>query len=178
MGTIKIPDTVILIMGLLYGDDEVGEQTEKILTKKWGPFARVSSVYPFDYTDYYNAELGDSIKRKYCSFERLIKKDTLAKIKRTTNDIEKRYAESGKRRINIDPGYIDLSKLVLASTKDYSHRVHIGGGIYAEVTLSFQKEGFTVLPWTYPDYKSEKTVLFFNTIRNDYHAIMKSRKRN
>ena len=71
MGVITIPDAVVLIIGLLYGDDEVCEQTESILTKEWGPMARMSAVYPFNYTDYYNAELGDSIKRKYCSFERL-----------------------------------------------------------------------------------------------------------
>ncbi len=175
MAEIRKPDKALLICGLLYADDIVRNKTEKILNSTFGEFLQVSSEYPFSHTTYYNAELGDTITRKYYSFDKLIDKDRLARIKVKTNAIERKLSKGGKRRVNIDPGYISLSKLVLASTKEYSHRIFIGQGIYAEVTLMFEKGSFRPLEWTYPDYKDEKTIGFFNMVRQDYHMLIKKK---
>ena len=84
------------------------------------------------------------------------------------NKIEAKNSFSGKRVINIDPGYLDLSKLVLFSTKDYTHRIHVGSGIFAEVTLFYKDKNFTAWPWTYPDYKTKDYLSIFNTMRDIY----------
>ena len=177
MADIRKPDKALLILGLLCADDTVMCHAEKTLNRTFGPFLHMSAVYPFRHTTYYNDELGDTIKRKYYSFNKLIKKDTLARIKGKTNSIEKRFSREGKRCVNIDPGYLDLSKIVLASTKEFSHRIYLGQGIYAEVTLLYQKGTYTTLPWTYPDYKADETIGFFNNARKDYHGLLKKKSK-
>ncbi|MBU1864135.1 MAG: DUF4416 family protein [Candidatus Omnitrophica bacterium] len=173
MGAITRPNKVLLIMGLLYTDEKIAQKTEEIVQKKFGPLLSTNLLYSFHHTDYYTDELGNDIKRKYCSFKKMIKPETLAAIKVITNAIEKKFSRKGKRRVNIDPGYVDLSKLVLASTKDFSHRIYLGKGIFAEITLLFKKGSYTLLPWTYPDYREEETIRYFNTVRNTYHTMIK-----
>ena len=73
-----------------------------------------------------------------------------------------------RRRINIDPGYVSDSKLILATTKDYFHRIYLNYGIYAEVTLKWRKSSFEPLEWTYPDYRSREYINILNNIRNAY----------
>ena len=114
--------------------------------------------------------MGGPLKRRFLSFERLVRLETIAKVKILTNDIEKRFCIDGKRAVNIDPGYVDMAKLVLLSTKDYSHRVHIGNGIFAEVTLHYKNKRFDFWPWTYPDYKSEEYTGIFGIIRDAYRS--------
>jgi hypothetical protein len=82
----------------------------------------------------------------------------LPKIKCLTNDWEIEFksvsACSAERPLNIDPGYIDLGKLILASTKDHAHRIYLSEGIFAETTLMYTQKQWKPLPWTYPDYQS------------------------
>jgi len=155
MGEIKIHQPVKLISGLLYSSETLVKEVESI---------------PFNLTDYYVDELGEGILRKYVSFEKLIDIVRLPDIKIWTNEIEKNISDkdSGKRKINIDPGYLTLSKLVLATTKNYSHRIYLRDGIYAEVTLHYHNKSFAPWEWTYPDYKLEKTINFFNKVREIY----------
>lgn len=129
-----------------------------------------SDIWPFDLTDYYEAEMGPGIKRRFLSFERLIQPDALAQIKHETNRIEDEIAQQClalelPRPVNLDPGYIDLGKLVLATTKDRSHRIYIGQRIYAEVTLHFTQGRWEPWPWTYPDYRQAEYHEFFMRVR-------------
>jgi hypothetical protein len=169
MGRIYPPEKVKLIAGLISKDDElfdkVGAKLEKNLKNK---IDFKSGLIDFTYTDYYNKEMGNPLKRRFISFKRLVRIETVAKIKLMTNNIEKRYSVNGKRLINIDPGYLDMAKLVLLSTKDYSHRIYIGNGIFAEVTLHYKDKRFNFWPWTYPDYKSQEYSSAFETIRDIY----------
>ena len=170
MGEIKIHQPVKLISGLLYSSETLIKEVESILINEFGPIDLQSDVFPFNLTDYYVEELGEGILRKYISFEKLIDIVRLPDIKIWTNEIEKNFSDkdSGKRKINIDPGYLTLSKMILATTKNYSHRIYLRDGIYAEVTLHYHNKSFTPWNWTYPDYKLEKTINFFNKVREIY----------
>ena len=165
------PEKVKLIVGLISNDealfDKIGCRLEKRLKNK---IDFKSDVIDFTYTNYYDEEMGSGLKRKFLSFKRLVRLETIAKVKLLTNDIEKKFLVNGKRTVNIDPGYMDMAKLVLLSTKDYSHRVHIGNGIFAEVTLHYKDKRFDFWPWTYPDYKSEEYTRIFGIIRNIYRG--------
>ncbi len=127
-----------------------------------------SEIIKFDFTDYYNDEMGQEILRYWISFEPLIVLDSPYKIKLLTNQIEQECFsdEKGNRKVNIDPGYVEGSKLVLFSTKNYSHRIYLGEGIFAEVTLIYKHGKYEFIPWTYPDYKTDLAVDFFLKVRN------------
>jgi len=175
MGEIKIHQPVKLICGLLYTSEELLKDAESILANEFGLIDLESEIFPFNMTNYYMDELGEKILRKYISFEKLIDIVKLPDIKLRTNEIEKEFSDknSGKRKINIDPGYLNLSKMVLATTKNYSHRIYLRDGIYAEVTLHYHKNSFEPWEWTYPDYKLEMTINFFNNVRSIYKEQLK-----
>lgn len=169
MGFIRKPEKVKLIVGVIANDTALLGKVKRILEKKLHNTADFESpVLDFTYTEYYNKEMGGGLKRKFFSFKNNISLNNIEKIKLLTNSIEKRFSVDSKRPLNIDPGYIDLSKLVLFSTKDYSHRIHVGKGIFAEVTLYYKDKRFNFWPWTYPDYKSDDYLAIFNSIREIY----------
>lgn len=124
----------------------------------------------FDYTDYYNEEFGSPLKRQFISFKKLINPDELAGIKVATNRLEKKLSHNSSRIINIDPGYLDMAKLVLATTKDYKHRIYLSKGIYAEVTLRYENKTFQPWEWSYPDYRTAQYLAIFNQIRQIYSS--------
>jgi hypothetical protein len=160
----------------------------------FGDFDYEGPELPFGFTHYYDDELGTPLVRQLLAFRRLVDPQELAGIKITTNRIEdelrstgesrtgsRERAESdrpsaearGPRRVNLDPGLLSLSRLVLASTKDGSHRVPLASGIFAEVTLQYRRSAFRPLPWTYPDYSSEEVLRCLLDIR----ALLKRQKR-
>ena len=122
----------------------------------------------FGHTDYYRDEFGEGLSRKFLGFSSLITPEKLSEIKVLTNRIEDKFRKEGRRLINIDPGYLDMAKLVLASTKDFMHRIYLDRGIYAEITLSYQNKSFRSFDWTYPDYRSKEYIDIFNEIREAY----------
>lgn len=173
MGKITAPRLVKLIVGMLSSHPEIFPQVDSLLSVEFGSLDYISELLPFTHTEYYEEEMGGNLKRRFVSFERLAEPGSLSNVKCFTNRVESRFAVEGKRRVNLDPGYIAASKLVLASTKDYYHRIYLDKGIYAEVTLHYQKGGFLPFPWTYPDYKSEEYRRIFNKIRNLYLKQLK-----
>lgn len=118
----------------------------------FGPIDYAGPPMAFTQTDYYHEEMGGSLTRRFVSFRTPVLPDRLAEIKILTNGLEEKHAEDGRRRINLDPGILNLSRFVLATTKDNSHRIALRDGIYAELTLQYARRDFQVLPWTYPDY--------------------------
>lgn len=121
----------------------------------------------WDFSDYYKKELGNEIFRRFIFFKNLIKQESLPDIKLKTNEIEIRLSTNGKRNINLDPGYLTLSKIILASTKDYSHRIYLRDGIFAEVTLLYNKKEGSFVPNinTYKDYTDYRYINLFNLAR-------------
>lgn len=168
MGKVKRVKPVKLITGFIFKNEADLEKAQAALTSKFGRIDFKSAIIPFDQTDYYKAEMGFGLKRVFISFHKLINPACLPAIKKLANDIEVKLSLKGNRRINIDPGYLDLAKVVLASTKDYCHRVYLDRGIFAEITLFFRGNSFKPWEWTYPDYKKTEYISVFNKIRELY----------
>ena len=175
MGSVQPSPKGKLIVGLLAGDDDLLREAARRVKREFGEIDLRSECWPFEATDYYRDELGDDILRQFVSFEALISQDRLAEIKRTTNDLEQCFCDdlavaSTARPVNIDPGVITLAKLVLATTKDHAHRIYLGQGIHAEVTLRYVDGKWTPWPWTYPDYAASTYHPFFDQVREMLRA--------
>ena len=170
MGQVRRPEPVKLIMGMISGETGLFALLQERLSQKFGQIDFESELIPFNHTDYYEPEMGKDLKRKFVSFQLLVDPENIADVKIFTNNLEREflYPNSNRRRINLDPGYIEPSKLILASTKNYQHRIYLGKGIYGEVTLRWTKGSFQHRPWTYPDYKSKDYIEVFNQIRKIY----------
>jgi hypothetical protein len=168
MGQIRAFCKEKLVIPVLSSFPEGEARMEALLTDAFGAIDYTSPRLPFDFTDYYEPEMGKDLERFFLSFSGLIDPSALPEVKRKTNEIEEALSVSGKRRINLDPGILSLSRFILATTKDYSHRIPLSGGIYAEVTLVYRNGGFEALPWTYPDYASPGYRAILGEIRARY----------
>jgi hypothetical protein len=146
------------------------------LAGTYGPVDLISPWLSFDYTSYYEPEMGAPLFRRILSFKTLIAQEDLPAIKHGTNRLENDHADAGHRRINIDPGYLLLEKFVLATGKNFSHRIYIGEKIYADLTLTYTKGAFQTLPWTYPDYASAEIRQFLLQVRHKYSMDLKNQK--
>ena len=152
MSTLQEPKPAKLVIGLFLKEKALLPELARELAVLYGPVDLVSPWMPFDHTDYYEAEMGGPLFRRLLVFRDLLPQGDLAAVKVATNRIETVYARSGRRRVNIDPGYLVHERFVLASGKNFSHRIYIGRGVYADLTLIYHRGGFQKLPWTYPDY--------------------------
>lgn len=175
MGAVRPARPVNLICGLISRDVDLMSRAIRMLSEYAGPTDDVSDVWPFESTDYYELEMGENLRRRFASFEALADPTALAATKLLTNDLERRIAHDcglpeTQRIVNLDPGYLTMSKLVLATTKDYSHRVYLRDGIYAESTLHYEDGGWVPWPWTYPDYADGRYYGFFDRVRERYKA--------
>lgn len=168
MGTVRRPQPVKLVASMFSGRPELLESAEAALQEHFGPVDYQSPLIAFEHTHYYTPEFGSGLQRRFIAFDRLVDPQDLADIKLLTNSLEQRWAEHGRRRINLDPGYVSRAKLVLATTKDFAHRIYLGRGIYAEVTLTFRQGEWRPWPWTYPDYASTPYLEVFRHIRALY----------
>jgi len=175
MGTPRDPQPVKLVFSLLSGDAALLTRAREGLVEVWGPLDLESDLLPFDHTQYYAAEFGSGLARRVVSMEQLIPAENLPTIKLQTNEMEWSLSEAGHRNVNIDPGYVSLGKLVLATTKDHAHRLYLGQGIYGEVTLTYQQGRFRPWPWTYPDYRSDFYCSLFDGIRVRYKTQLRER---
>jgi len=170
MWTLNDPKPVKLIVGILAANDQCLDAARDAVSAQFGTMDLVSNVWPFSQTDYYREQTGDHILRQFVSFEKLIDPGRLAEIKHAANSIEQQLAAQLAiplaRPVNLDPGIIEPSKLILATTKNYSHRIYIGNKIFAEVTLLFDKGQWRPFEYTYPDYRQQCYFDFFSTVRN------------
>ena len=162
-----------LVIGVIAAPDVESGGIEDALTGKFGRVDYSSRILPFGYTDYYRREMGEDLERYFLSFAELIDPAELSEVKIATNGIEERFAVSGKRRVNLDPGLLDLSRLILATTKDNAHRIPLHDGIYGEITLLYRKKDFLPLDWTYPDYRSEEYREILREIREIFKEDLK-----
>jgi len=175
MGTMQTPAPVKLFVGLLTSIPAMIPRAEERLAAVFGAVDARSEIFPFDLTHYYDASMGSPIYRAFFSFASLIEPSAIADIKIRTNEMEAAFAaeqDSVQRPVNLDPGYIELSKIVLASTKNFYHRILISRGIYAEVTLHFEKAAWRPFPWTFPDFRTDRYHAFFLSLRELYRKQM------
>ncbi len=169
MWELQNPKPVKLIIGILAANEAALAAAVKTISKSFGVIDLASDVWPFTQTDYYKDELGPNALRQFVSLENLIDPGKLAKIKHATNKIEQKLARLLKlplpRPVNLDPGVIEPSKLILATTKNYSHRIYIGHKMFAEVTLIYEKGAWRHFDYTYPDYRQPAYHDFFTKVR-------------
>lgn len=177
MAEIRAPLPVKLFVGVLTSIPSLLPEIEELLIALFGPIDTRSDPFPFDQTHYYDEEMGRPIERRFFGFEPLIEPSEIAGIKIKTNELESALASKyagTQRPVNLDPGYLEQSKIVLASTKNFFHRILISNGIYAEVTLHYQDGKWKDFPWTFPDYKSADYRDFFSSLRELYREQLSS----
>lgn len=172
MGIPTAPKPAKIFVGLLANDEKLFAPAEARLAELLGSMDSASPILPWSVTDYYEQEMGAGLRRRFVSFAPLSAPERLPEFKLRAHEIEEEYAgtQSGKkrRRVNIDPGYLDAGKVVLASTKYAPHRLYLGSGIYGEITLLFQSGSFQSFAHTYRDYLWPETVSFFAALRSLY----------
>jgi len=164
----KAPKPAKLVIGLFMKEKLLLDKITTELIDLFGSIDTVSSWFSFDYTDYYESEMTAPLFRRMLTFKELVRQSALAEIKILTNEIETNYSRGKKRRVNIDPGYMLKERFVLATGKNFSHRIYIGKKIYADLTLIYTKGDFEKLPWTYPDYSDQKMLSFLRQVRKKY----------
>jgi hypothetical protein len=175
MSVPQTPKSAKLVVGFFTRDKKIINNLASELSSRFGQIDLVSSWMGFNYTKYYEPELGSPLFRRMFAFKRLIEQEELAAVKIETNRIEQTCSTGGRREANIDPGYMLHERFVLASGKNFSHRIYIGLGIYADLTLIYQKGSFQKLPWTYPDYAERAVLNFLEQVRLKYVLDLKQK---
>ncbi|KMQ50478.1 hypothetical protein CHISP_2596 [Chitinispirillum alkaliphilum] len=174
MGVEKDPLAVKFFIAVTYCKHRSFESIRDLLCTEYGEPDRLYGPVPFSWSDYYSDEMGEDLLKYYAVYPFPFKREQLPEIKNFTNELEKKWALEGKRTINLDPGYLARDKLVLASTKDFFHRLYLGRGIYGEVTLHYRRGVFRHFSWSYPDYKESEFQDFLSMARAD--LVYKLRK--
>ena len=170
------PESGILLCGIMRQPEVSRETIISRLENEFGPVAAQSDEFPFSFTNYYEPEMGENILRSFLTFEKHISPAAQAEIKLTTNKIESEFIKEDKRRVNLDPGLLTAHNLILTTGKDFSHRIYLQNGSFAEVTLMVNKGKLAPLPWTYADYRSAVVLDFFEKERQKFLAYRKQKK--
>ena len=178
MSVPREPSRVRLLFSILGLNETVVNGALSVLERQFGPACAVGPVIPFDRTDYYEPEMGENLVRRFAAFRNLIPPDRLPRIKLWSVDLERKLAVEQRRTVNLDPGYISAERLVLATGKNYTHRIYLGHGVFADLTLIYQHRTFHPLAWTYPDYADAEVVSFMNEIRRGYLDQAREESRN
>ncbi len=178
MRELSEPVPALFFCGLLFSDTDIFRKARKRLEARFGQ-ADSSPEWPFIHTDYYSQEMGSELTRVFLVFSKMVQQDCLPDAKLICREIEKEFMEdalSGRppgRRVNIDPGLLTPERLVLATGKNFTHRIYLGRGVFAEITLIATRSGFRTLEWTFPDYASTEILEFWNSTRKTYLAELK-----
>lgn len=168
MGIPREPKPAKYTASIIGISDDLIHNVLEILIERLGEIDLKSDLMPFDWTRYYEREMGPNLMRRFVSFRELKRRDELINVKLWTNHVELAFSSSGKRMVNIDPGYVTQHHLILATTKEAPHRPYLGKGIFADITLLYRNGRFEPLPWTYPDYASQNIRAFFEKVRKVY----------
>ncbi len=169
MGKGREHPPVKIIVALTRKSGTAIDEIFRILEEKFSGIERISARFDFSrFTDYYTREMGPQLEKDFIVFSALEIPDALPQFKLWTNEVEDKYRRADRRTINLDPGYVCDAKVVLATTKNYTHRLYLGSGIFGDVHLVYRNHTFNAQPWTYPDYKQPEIIKFFNLVRENY----------
>jgi len=175
MSILKTPPPVKAIAAIFSADRKLLAEAGMEFEAEAGPIDYISREFLFDQTDYYREEMGWPIKKRFFSAERLMDPTDLIDLKIKAMAMEAGFvSDDGRRRVNIDPGYISAERLILATGKNYIHRVYLGRGVWADLTLIYESGEFRTLPWTYPDYAAKEVRLIMKDIRAKYLDQLRS----
>lgn len=179
MGEISLPEKVKLFCGIIFSDINKLNEIKNKLIALYGEIDIESAIFDFSKTNYYEVEMGECLKKVFWGFDKLIERLDIADIKIKTNEIEAEFLNKKKGRIfNIDPGFISMPNISLATTKDFQHRIYIGKGIYLENTLRYRNGEFCDWEWTFPDFKQVNYKSYFIDLRKIYCNQLKERFSN
>lgn len=168
MSSLRSPEPVKLIIGMFSPHREAFAPVVAQLADAFGEPDMISAWMPFDQTDYYTAEMGGPLVRRMVAFSETMDPGRLPAVKHFCHDLEQRLMTGTGRSVNIDPGYLTRSRFVLATGKDFTHRIYIGDAVYADLTLVVQAGKLSPLPWTYPDYRQPEMLWFLERARSKY----------
>jgi len=171
MGQLRLARDVKLFVAVTFNNEQLYENIKSILTAHFGEVDTLSAIYEFIYTQYYAKEMGVNLQKQILGFEKLIRPESLPDIKLLTNEIEYQFSLENKRQVNLDPGYLSAAKVVLATTKNFDHRIYLGKGIYGDVHLRYRGNKFIMNEWTYPDYRDMIVIEFFARLRKKYMKV-------
>ncbi len=167
------PIPVKLFCGVLFSDEQLSKYARSLLIKKYGEIDFQSDRFNFEISEYYRSEMGWPIYRIFWSFDKLIDPSEIARIKIECNEIEDKLLSAGDRKVNLDPGYVDYDKIVLASAKYNGQKIYMNFGIYADLTLHYEKGNYYPYPWSFPDFKNGQYSGSFLRIREIYKLQLK-----
>lgn len=154
---------------------EMLENARAEMVRLFGPVEIQTSIYPVDeFTRYYRPEMGAGLVKQFLAFKKLLSVADMNQSKFRTAQAEDAYRRDGKRTINLDPGYLTLDKLVLYTTKNFTHRIFIARGVFAEITLTYTRNGWRTHSWTYPDYQTDAALAFFNRMRQSLYQMLQA----
>jgi hypothetical protein len=176
VGTVNVPPPVQFFASIIFNESGILSAVEAELSERVAPIEERTEVMPFSQSDYYCPEMGKDLSRYFLLFAPLSQRDGLVEVKLQTNRIETSHSVHGRRSVNIDPGYIALEQMVLATTKGYTHRIYLGRGIFADLALAFENGTYHRLPWTYPDYGSEELISILNRWREHYKRLLRCQR--
>lgn len=170
MSELTEPLKANLTISVMFRDEKLLAEIRRILEKKYGEIDAVSETYSFSsISPYYDPEMGENINKIIFSFKNPVSRDILANVKLFCVKTEQKYSQNGKRLVNLDPGLLTLENFILATGKNYSHRIYLKKGVFAEVTLMFGKKNvIKELSWTYRDYLYEPARSFLLSVREIY----------
>jgi hypothetical protein len=169
MGQIRAYPPVKLFVAVILAAEIGFSETQTIICRAFGELDLISALLPFSHTRFYEREMGSGLQRCIFSLAELQPAEKLVSLKQAGIRLEQEYSSAfGKRRINIDPGYVNHAKMVLASSKDYAHRIYLGAGIFADLQYVYSAGKWQMQPWTYPDYAFAEIIDFFTAMRKQY----------
>jgi len=169
----KNPLPAYFFASIIYQKEEKLKEAIDILSQKEWKISKKTEEMDFHHTDYYYEEMGKPLKRVFVFFEPPAEREKIVELKHLSYSIEKQLSHDGRRSVNIDPGYLTLENIVLSTFKNYSHRIYLGKGVFAEITLIYRNGSYESLPWSYPDYGSHEIIKIFNREREEYKGRMR-----
>jgi len=164
----RAPKAAALVVSVIYRVEERFDEAASRMAAAWGEPERIVGPFPFDKTEYYRREMGEKLLRRFFVSGRPVPRDSLAAIKNVAEGIEREFSEEGRRTVNVDPGLLTEESFILATGKNCSHRIYLGDGVFADLTLVFRQGEYRPLPWTYPDYASDEIRSLLGRIRERF----------
>jgi len=169
-------EPVKLFVAVLYAREDALRTAYGLMESAWGGMDFIGADHPFNLTDYYEPEMGKNLLRRLISFRELFPPERLGEAKHIANDIEDKSAGENGRLVNLDVGYMDLNKVVLASFKGAGQKIYLGGGVWADMTARYRGGRYQPFEWTFPDFRDGRYDTELKTIREIYRAELRAIK--
>jgi len=175
MARIQKPPPGQLIVSIIYSHIDAVVDALRLLEKQFGRVRCETVDIQYTNTDRYEEEMGSNLVRRLFSFEKLVERDSLPEIKSVCQEIERQLGDQVGdfvfRAANLDPGVLTPDNLVMASNREYNHRIYLADGVFAEIQLIWAHGQFTRLPWTNHDFCDDEVVDFLIRVRQTFDLL-------